>query len=304
MTAFTRAGTLSRVITSWGGTSMVTVLRSILTILSTIGRRMKSPGPLGPPCTRPSLKITPRSYSFTTLMALSMTEMTNTATITTTIAANPTPTACNKPKVAYTRNPPLSWPLEIPATTGQFDGHYLHYPSLTETHHSHLASHPYHRLTISRVGFLGGEGKHGPPKLAVHEYPPRRVYSHGASYGANLADHPLLASKSRPPFGGAQRTQDPEEHAPHKHRDYHEGAEQHARVGDASPKERQASGKQRHDAPRGGQAMVGYAQVYDEEYDPSKDQDHPDRRGYHHHRNSGVWSVDRYTNDASIFARG
>src|ERR687889_1692854 len=163
MTAVTRAGTLSRVIISWGGTSIVTVLRSILTILSTTGRRTKSPGPLGPPCTLPRRKITPRSYSLTTLMALSMTEATNSARITTTIAATPNPTACNKPKVAYTRNPPLSWPVEIPATTGQFDGHYLHYPSLTETNHAHLASHLYHRLTLSRGGLLWGEGKHGPP---------------------------------------------------------------------------------------------------------------------------------------------
>src|ERR671910_469829 len=158
MTALTLAGTLSRVMTSWGGTSMVTVLRSILIILSTIGRRMKSPGPLGPPCTLPSLKITPRSYSLTILMALSMTAATNSARITTTIAANPIPTACNKPKVAYTSNPPLSWPVEIPAPTGQFDGHYLHYPFLTKTHHAHLASHIYHGLILSRIGFLRGEG--------------------------------------------------------------------------------------------------------------------------------------------------
>src|SRR5215203_253009 len=172
MTAVTRAGTLSRVMISWGGTSMVTVLRSILTILSTTGRRTKSPGPLGPPCTLPSLKITPRSYSLTTLMALSTTEATNIATITTTIAATPIPTACNKPKVAYTRNPPLSWPVEIPASTGQFDRHYLHYPSLAKPDHAHLASHPYHRLTLSRGGLLWGEREHGLPQLAVHEYPP------------------------------------------------------------------------------------------------------------------------------------
>src|SRR5215216_5098115 len=124
---------------------------------------MKSPGPLGPPWTLPSLKITPRSYSLTTLMALSTTEARNIARITTTINANPIPTACNKPKVTYTRNPPLSWPVEIPATTGQFDGHYLHYPSLTETHHAHLVSHLYHGLTLSRGGLLWGECKHGPP---------------------------------------------------------------------------------------------------------------------------------------------
>src|SRR5215213_8456533 len=135
--------------TSWGGTSMVTVLRSILTILSTSGNNKKSPGPFGPPWTLPRRKMTPRSYSLTTLMALTTTEATNIAMITTTIAATPTPTACNKPKVAYTRDPPLSWPIEFPATSGQVDGHYLHYPTLTETYHPHFASHPYHMLTLS-----------------------------------------------------------------------------------------------------------------------------------------------------------
>src|SRR5918998_5793995 len=91
--------------TSCGGTSMVTVLKSILTILSTNGRRIKSPGPLGPPCTRPRRKITPRSYSLTILMALSMTETTNIATITTKIAANPIPTACKSAKLI--ENAPL-----------------------------------------------------------------------------------------------------------------------------------------------------------------------------------------------------
>src|SRR5215203_4003180 len=215
MTALTRAGTLSRVMTSWGGTSMVTVLKSILTILSTIGRRMKSPGPFGPPWTRPRRKITPRSYSLTTLMALSMTAAMNTAMITTTIAATPIPTACNKPKVAYTRSPPLSWPVEIPATTGQFDGQYLQYSSLTETHHAHLASHLYYGLAIACVGLLGSERKHSPPQLAVHEYPPFRAHSHRAPYAAHLPDHPLLACKGRPPFGGPQSTQDPEEHTTH-----------------------------------------------------------------------------------------
>src|SRR5215207_6712198 len=158
--------------TSWGGTSMVTVLRSILTILSTRGRRMNSPGPLGPPCTLPRRKITPRSYSLTTLIALSTTEATNSARITTTITATPIPTASNKPNVSYTSDPPLSWPVEIPATTGQLDGHYLHYPSLAKPDHAHLASHPYHRLTLSRGGLLWGEREHGLPQLAVHEYPP------------------------------------------------------------------------------------------------------------------------------------
>src|SRR5215212_1056311 len=174
MTAVTRAGTLSRVIISWGGTSIVTVLRSILTIRSTTGRRMKSPGPLGPPCTLPSRKITPRSYSLTILMALNMTETTNIATITTTIAVIPTPTACNKPKAAYTINPPLILALHVkrPAVVVPLHGYHLHHPFLAETHHPHLAPHPHRGLTVSLVGSLGGEGQHGPPTLAVHEDPP------------------------------------------------------------------------------------------------------------------------------------
>src|SRR5215208_1165345 len=206
MTAVTRAGTLSRVIISWGGTSMVTVLRSILTILSIRGRRMKSPGPFGPPWTRPILNITPRSYSFTTLMALSMTATMNIATITTKIAPIPNPTACHKPNAVFTRNSPLSLALEMPAIAGQLGGHYLYYPSLTKPYHPHLASHPYRRFTVLRSYLLRGEGQHGPPELAVHEDPPRRAHPEGPPYGANLADHPLLAGKGRPTFGGAQRT--------------------------------------------------------------------------------------------------
>jgi hypothetical protein len=48
--------------------------------------------------------------------------------------------------------------------------------------------------------------------------------------------------------------------------------------------------------------MANDVQVCDEEYDPDKDQDHPDRRGYHQHRSSAVWSVDRFTNEDSIIA--
>src|SRR5918993_5616205 len=210
MTALTRAGTLSRVMTSWGGTSMVTVLRSILTILSTSGRRMKSPGPFGPPRTRPRRKMTPRSYSLTTLMALTRTATTNSARITTKMAANPIPTACNRPKVACMRNPPLSArPVEISAATGRSCGHHLHYPSLAEPHHPHLASLSYRRLAILRVDLIGGERQLGPPPLAVHEDPSLGVNPHGAPYGADLPDHSFLAGKGRPPSERAQRTQEP-----------------------------------------------------------------------------------------------
>src|SRR5918992_6161902 len=113
---------------SWGGTSMVTVLKSILTILSTIGRRMKSPGPLGPPWTRPRRKITPRSYSLTILMALIISETTNMAIISNTMAEKPTATACNKPKVAYTRDPPyvLARQVERRVVVRPLDRHHLY----------------------------------------------------------------------------------------------------------------------------------------------------------------------------------
>src|SRR5215204_2725571 len=122
-------------------------------------------------------------------------------------------------------------------------GHHLHRPSLIETHNAHLASLPYHGLAIAWVGLLWGERKHGPPKLPVYEHPSFGIHSHRAPYTANLADHPLLARKSRPPSEAPQRSQDPEEHTPHQHRGYHNSTEQHARVGDARAKECQASGK-------------------------------------------------------------
>ena len=58
----TRTVTLSRVMTSCGGTFSVTVRRSTRTIWSTIGIRNRRPGPLRA-ISRPSRKTTPRSYS-------------------------------------------------------------------------------------------------------------------------------------------------------------------------------------------------------------------------------------------------
>src|SRR5215216_648011 len=187
---------------------MVTVLRSILTILSAMGIRMNRPGPLALPCTLPSLKITPRSYSLTILMALSMTETTIIAIITTKMDAKPTAAACTNASIAYIRiSLPLAHHVEVRVMAGQLNRHHLHHPSVAETHHRHLAPHPYHRLAISRVGFLGGERQHGPPPLAMHENPPRRLDPDGAPDGSHLADHPLLAGDSRPPLGGLQGAQ-------------------------------------------------------------------------------------------------
>src|SRR2546422_4047193 len=69
MTALTLTVTLSRVMTSWGGTSRVTVLRSILTSRSMPnGMMSRSPGPFSV-IRRPSRKSTPRSYSLMMRMA-------------------------------------------------------------------------------------------------------------------------------------------------------------------------------------------------------------------------------------------
>src|ERR687893_1102947 len=285
-TAFTLAGTLSRVITSWGGTSMVTVLRSILTMLSMNGSRMKSPGPLGPPCTRPRRKITPRSYSVTILIALSTTETTNTAITTRAMNPMPKPTACSKPKLACMRDPPPVLVLQIHglAVAGPLRGHHLHRPPLAEAHHGHLAPRPHRRLAVLRVGLLRGERQLGLPQLAVYEHPTRGLCPHGAPDGADLAYHPLLAGEGAPPFEGARRAQNPEEQAPQERRDGHDGSEQHARVGHPRPQQRKSPGEHHDDANRGGQAVVGRDEVHDQHRDPEEDQERPDRHRYHHRR--------------------
>src|SRR5215213_7869822 len=128
--------------TSWGGTSMVTILKSTLTILSTPGSRMNSPGPLGPPLTRPTRKMTPLSYSLTTLIELIKIPATKMTIITRTMAEKLTAAPCNKPKFACIEDPPLVLVhrVEGPASRRLFDGHHLHPPSAAETHHCHLTT--------------------------------------------------------------------------------------------------------------------------------------------------------------------
>ena len=68
MMAFTNTVTLSLVRISCGGISYVNVLMSILTYISMQGITKKTPGPEAPPDrSLPSLKMTARSYSWTTL---------------------------------------------------------------------------------------------------------------------------------------------------------------------------------------------------------------------------------------------
>src|SRR5579884_1420640 len=83
MTAETLIVTLSRVITSCGGTGRVTIRRSTLIMRVTNGGTRKMPGPFAP-CRRPSTKITPRSYCCTirTAERKSNSKMTTIATIT------------------------------------------------------------------------------------------------------------------------------------------------------------------------------------------------------------------------------
>jgi hypothetical protein len=66
----------------------VTVRRSTRTILSTMGMRRKRPGPFGGECSRPSRKITPRSYSRVIRIAAERrnSRMTTTAAIATSAA--------------------------------------------------------------------------------------------------------------------------------------------------------------------------------------------------------------------------
>ena len=79
-TAFTLTETLSRVITSCFGTLSTMTRRSTLRICCTTGNTMTTPGPLMP-VKRPSVNITPRSYSLSTLMALNSSSRMRTTTI-------------------------------------------------------------------------------------------------------------------------------------------------------------------------------------------------------------------------------
>ena len=80
----TRTGTLSFEMMSCGGTCRVTIRRSMRTIRSITGISRKRPGPDAPPLSRPSRKITPRSYSRSTFTDDESTSTSNTSRTTTT----------------------------------------------------------------------------------------------------------------------------------------------------------------------------------------------------------------------------
>src|SRR5919112_2199821 len=149
----------------WSSDVCSSDLRSILTILSTNGSSRNSPGPLGPPWTRPRRKMAPRSYSFTTFTALYKNEATTTTTTTSAMNAKLTPTACNKPKVAYMTNPPLSARLvEISTATGRSDGHHLHHSSLAEAQDPHPVALGKHLLHA--FGLIA-DFRHVPSELVI-----------------------------------------------------------------------------------------------------------------------------------------
>src|SRR5215218_987463 len=112
---------------------------------------MKRPGPLARPCTLPSLKMTPLSYSLTILMALVRMNKITATTATSTMAANPIPTDCNKPRLVFIRYSPFASMLgvEYGATAGPLGGHHLHHRFVAETHRRHLTSYLYNWLVLS-----------------------------------------------------------------------------------------------------------------------------------------------------------
>ena len=73
--------TLSRVMTSCGGTSRTTVRSGMVTIRSSGQKRKMRPGPFGSASTRPRRKTTPRSYSLRTLIHSRRSEIPKTTTI-------------------------------------------------------------------------------------------------------------------------------------------------------------------------------------------------------------------------------
>ena len=64
--------TLSFVMTAWGATGTAAICRLTFTMRSMTGTTKKTPGPFAP-LDRPSRKITPRSYSWTTFTELART---------------------------------------------------------------------------------------------------------------------------------------------------------------------------------------------------------------------------------------
>src|SRR6266849_6105956 len=165
MTALTLTETLSLVMTSCGGTSMVMVRRLTLTILSTSGMRRSSPGPVPSPpglttarACLPKRKMTARSYSRRIRTAFRMMKNAMMAT-----GMSP----------SVQSNPSMSRLLRLGAVRGPAD------PERQPVYARHA-----HRLA-GRDGRVLGDGA---PDLAVELHLPFRI-KRGSYHGA-LADHP------------------------------------------------------------------------------------------------------------------
>src|SRR5712691_4218721 len=165
MTALTLTDTLSLVMTSCGGTSMVMVRRLTLTILSTSGIRRSSPGPVPSPpglttarACLPKRKMTARSYSRRIRTAFRM--MKNAM-----MATGMSPSVQSYPS--------MSRLLRLGAVRGPAD------PERQPVYACHA-----HRLA-GRDGRVLGDGA---PDLAVELHLPLGI-KRGSYYGA-LADHP------------------------------------------------------------------------------------------------------------------
>src|SRR5215210_819503 len=209
-TASTRAGTLSRVMTSCGGTPMLTVRRSIFIILSTTGTRRIRPGPLAPSRTLPSLKTTPRSYSWTMRTALARTNTTNNkAAIRTTNAPNPA--TCANPKPICIKS---SLPIRLGQLPGygRLDGQY-HDSAVPDVHHLYLTPYSHRLRAVSLGGILGRDRNGGLPQLAVHEHPTWRAGPDRFLDDSYLPDHPFRPGRYRPLSG--------HKHFPRNHHEEH-----------------------------------------------------------------------------------
>src|SRR6266850_3361729 len=165
MTAFTLTETLSRVITSCGGTSCTTVRSDTRTIRS-IGNQISTrPGPLAVPSRRPSRNTTARSYSLRILRL----EKTQKATATT-MKTNPGPAP----------NSPFMYPPPRSAADLRDFLDVQHH--VANPHHAHAAP------------LLDGSPGLRVPVLAVHEDAPLRI---DVAQG-----RPLLRDESRDAGGG------------------------------------------------------------------------------------------------------
>src|ERR1043166_6070591 len=132
MTAFTLTDTLSLVITSCAGTSIVTVRNPTFTARSIPGIRMMRPGPRSP-TSSPSRNTTRRSYSRTTLIELTSTSST----------ANPTNSKNGTSKVPMSRLPGRGAHPQRESLDADHDdlGAHLHGPLSFRVPHLAVQSH-------------------------------------------------------------------------------------------------------------------------------------------------------------------